>query len=75
MEMDIRVELAKLLEVDLGSLQNQDTKLESFENWDSLTKVSLVALFEEKTGRLLETNEIDKFVTVGDLLRLTGNAK
>ena len=66
-------ELATLFEVEPSAI-DPDALLETFENWDSLTKVSLVALFQDRTGIVLESDQVDAFVTVGDVLRFLTSA-
>lgn len=66
---DIRKELAIILEVPVDSI-NQDSNLLQFDNWDSLSKVTLIAVIIEKTGGSLNIDAFDEVSTVGELRSL-----
>ena len=59
--------LEDTIETNAGSL-TQETELESIEEWDSLAKLSLLAMFYEHFDRELPVDLLNSFVTVGDIL-------
>ncbi len=64
--------LAKLEEVfdlDAGALK-EDMELASVEAWDSMTKLSLIVLFDDEFGKKLSGQQLDAFVKVSDILDL-----
>ena len=68
MEMEnFKAEMAELLEVDNVELTDE---LSSFECWDSLTILSIIALAGEKYNVTLSATEINKSHTVGGLKEL-----
>lgn len=68
MEMEnFKAEMAELLEVDNVELTDE---LSSFECWDSLTILSIIALAGEKYNVTLSAAEINKSQTVGGLKEL-----
>lgn len=75
----IRSELVELLGVPLEAIVD-DSVLDDFENWDSLTKVSVIASMIDKCGLPLDDDALDGARTIGDLRRLferqgTGEAR
>lgn len=59
-------ELEEIMDLDEGSLK-EDSMLEDFEEWDSLSKLSLIAFAKREFGIILSTEKIKAFVTVGDI--------
>ncbi len=66
---DIRNELSSILEVPVDAI-HQDSDLLAFDNWDSLSKVTLIAAIIEKTGGALNVDAFDNVTTVGELRAL-----
>lgn len=64
---NFKTEISELLEVDNIEL---DDKLSSFECWDSLTILSIIALAGENYNVTLSAAEISKSNTVGGLEEL-----
>ncbi len=64
--------LKKLLEVD--ALQPHD-KLREFDNWDSLTVLSLCAVLDAKFGVRLSAQDFETVNTVQELERLVASRK
>lgn len=64
-------ELEDILMLDLNTLKESDL-LESFEDWDSMAHLSLIALFDSKLGKKIKPNEIRELKSVGDILALAG---
>ncbi|WHH49959.1 hypothetical protein QFA96_18520 [Pseudomonas sp. Ap32] len=60
-------ELAKLLEVTVDQL-HVDAALGHFDNWDSLTQISVLALVRDQYQRTLSNDVFDKTATYGELL-------
>ena len=70
--MEIREKLAiieDIMEVDEGSL-TEDTVLSDLDEWDSITRLSLLIYYEEEQGKKLTGDEIKAFTTVKDLIDL-----
>lgn len=60
-------EIEELLDVEEGSL-SEDTRLSDLDEWDSITRLSLLIYFEESRNKELSGEEIKAFKTVGDIL-------
>jgi len=71
MEYDEKIlYLAEILEVETSEI-NPKTKLEEMEYWDSMGKLSLIAMLEENFNRVDVTSiQLDNLVTVQDILTL-----
>jgi acyl carrier protein len=59
--------LEEMMELDSGTLKDY-TELANLEQWDSLAKLSLIALVDEKFGKSLTGEQIRAFKTVKDIL-------
>ena len=73
--MDKKEKLALLEEafdVDEGAL-GEDMKLDEIEEYDSMTKLSLIVLMEEEFGKQLTGEEIKEFKTIQDILDFMQN--
>jgi len=64
---DFLIDIAELLEEE--EIKEEDI-LEDFEEWDSLTILSIIAFSNEKYGTALSTIEINDSKTVGGLKKL-----
>lgn len=65
--------LAEILEVETSEI-NTKTKLEEMEYWDSMGKLSLIAMLEENFNRVdITSTQLDNLVTVQDILTLMEN--
>lgn len=42
-------------------------KFRDFDEWDSLSRLSLIAMLDEEYGTQIEEGEFDKLITVGDI--------
>jgi len=62
---DFLTKLAEILEVD--EVKPADI-LQGFENWDSLTSLSVLATLDANYGVNLSTEDLRQMVTVGDLV-------
>ena len=63
--------LADTFDCGIGDL-NADLALEELENWDSMTKLSLIVLMDDEFGKTLTSNEIKTFKTIGDVMAFMG---
>lgn len=59
--------LEDLFELNEGDI-TPDTNLDDIEEYDSMTKLSLIVMMEDEFGVKLDGNEIKLFQTVGDIL-------
>jgi len=59
--------LEYILELDEGELE-ENTKLSELEGWDSMAKISLIALMDDEFGKALSGEHIRGFNTVQDIL-------
>lgn len=59
-------ELEEIMDLDEGSL-SLESVLDEFEEWDSLSKLSLIAFAKQKFGITLSPAVIKTFVTVKDV--------
>lgn len=58
--------IEETLELDEGELK-LDSVLADYEEWDSLSKLSLIALSKKKFNKVLSTETLKHFVTVEDV--------
>ena len=65
MKEEILEKLAEILEEDSISLTQE---LESFDEWDSLTTLSLIAMADSDYNISLTNEIVDQFVTVKDVV-------
>ena len=65
MEKKLIEQIAEILEVDTVTL---DDELSSFDEWDSLTVLSIIALVDSDYNKTLSHNQLKQFVIVGDLV-------
>ena len=61
--------LEEVLETDEGALR-ADMDLDEVDEYDSMTKLSLVVMMEDEFGKKLTADDIRAFRTVGDILKL-----
>lgn len=64
--------LAEALEMDAADISLDDT-FRDYENYDSLTELSVFAMLDEEFGIELEMEEYKKYLRVKDLLQLVEN--
>jgi acyl carrier protein len=65
MEEQLLDKLAEILEVDQVSLSDE---LESFDEWDSLTALSIIALVHSDYDKKLTNDLIKEFKSINDLV-------
>ena len=51
---------------------NLDDLLENYDEWDSLSKMSVLAYFDQKLGKKLDSDLLDSVTSVRDLIKLAG---
>ena len=70
---DFLNELDDIFEVELGTIK-ASTIFKDLDEWDSVTLLSLVAVFEEEYGVVLSNDIIDKSNTILELVENTMNS-
>lgn len=65
MKEELLNKIAEILEVDEIAIEDE---LDSFDEWDSLTGLSIIALVDSDYNKTLSNDQIKQFVTVGDLV-------
>lgn len=65
-EQEMIVELEEIMDLDAGTL-SVDSVLADFEEWDSLSALSLIAMAKQKCGIVLTAENIQQFQTVQDI--------
>ena len=63
--------LEDTMEVDEGTL-SAEMSLDSIDEYDSMTKLSLIVMIEDEFGKKLTSNDIKALKTVGDVLEVMG---
>ena len=63
--------LEDMFELDEGDL-SADTVLEDLDEWDSMSKLSLIVLMNDEFDKKLSGDEIMTFNTIGDILAYMG---
>ena len=61
--------LAETFDVEVDEI-SEDTVLEELDNWDSMTKLSLIVMFDDECGKKITSDEIKGFKTVKDIMDL-----
>lgn len=70
--MDIQEKIAileEIMELEKNVI-NENSKLNEIEEWNSLAKLSLIALMDEKYGKQISAQQIKEFVYVKDIIKL-----
>ena len=63
--------LEEVMDLDEGTL-TEDSVLADFEEWDSLSKLSLISEVKQCFGKVLSANDIRAFATVKDICDYLG---
>lgn len=63
--------LEETLEVDEGTL-TPETVLDDVEEYDSMSKLALIVMFEDECGKKISGEEIRAFKTINDILVAMG---
>lgn len=68
MDLEKKIEmLADLFEVEPEEIVAEQ-KLDDFDAWDSMSKLSLIVLMDDECGKKLTGEQILKFQTLGDIM-------
>ena len=59
--------LAEVFDMDASEI-DENAELSSIENWDSMTKLSLIVCFDENFGKKITAADFKNFVKVSDIL-------
>lgn len=70
MKEELLDKLAEILEVEQVSLNDE---LESFDEWDSLTALSIIALADSEYNKKLTNNLLKEFKSIEDLVNFILN--
>jgi len=70
MKIIFYTEMAEILEVDEVA---PNAVLHDFDNWDSLTALSIMAMLDEEYGVNISTTELNLIVTIEELENLVKN--
>jgi len=65
MKEELLDKIATVLEVEAITVNDE---LNSFDEWDSLTALSIIALADSDYNKTLSNDQLKQFVTVGDLV-------
>ena len=60
-------QLKEILEMGNGDVKPED-KFRDYENWDSLTALSVIAMMDDEFGVIINAEEFRKLVKVNDLI-------
>lgn len=63
--------LEDMFELDEGEL-SRDTVLDDLDEWDSMSKLSLIVLVNDECGKKISGDQIKEFSTIGDILDFMG---
>jgi acyl carrier protein len=61
--------LAEALEMESSQIKIEDN-LRDYENYSSLSELSILAMLDSDFGIEIEMSEFNKYITVGDLVQL-----
>ena len=63
--------LEDLFEMEEGTLK-PETALADIEEWDSITKLSLIVMVDDECGKTLNNDDFKKFNTIQDIMDYMG---
>lgn len=52
---------------------NENDDLETYEEWDSLSKMAVMAYFDKTFGKKIKLNDFKQIKLVSDLIKLAGD--
>lgn len=73
MKEDLITFLAEALEMEPKQVRLDD-KFRDYENYSSLSELSVLAMLNSEFGIEIEMSEFNKYITVEDLLKLVNNS-
>lgn len=59
--------LEETMDVEEGTLA-EDTVLTDLDEWDSMTKLSIIVMMDDEFNKTIKADDIKKFITVKDIL-------
>ena len=59
--------LAEIMELDVSEIR-EDAELSDYDEWDSITALSVIALVDEQFHKNLSGNQVKDFRTIKDVL-------
>ena len=59
--------LAEIMELDVSE-SREDAELSDYDEWDSITALSVIALVDEQFHKNLSGNQVKEFRTIKDVL-------
>lgn len=59
--------LAETFDVEVDEISEEQV-LDDLDNWDSMTRLSLIVMFDDEFGKKITSDDIKKFVKVQDIL-------
>ncbi len=68
---DFLIELEDILQREEPCAENDN--LEDYEEWDSLSKMAVMAYYDKNFNVKLSLNDLKNVSTVSDLIKLAGN--
>lgn len=72
MELEKKIELlADVFEVEPKEIVVEQ-KLDDFDAWDSMSKLSLIVMMDDELGKKLTGEQIMEFQTLGDIMDFMG---
>lgn len=72
---EFMVAFMEAFELDESFEVKMDDVFREYDNWDSLTKLSLIAILDDEFDVLIEDKEFNKLITIQDLYDFLGNIK
>ena len=64
--------IADILEEEIADI-SEERELLDYDNWDSVAILSVISVVNEHTGQFLHASDIEKLITVADLMRVLGD--
>jgi acyl carrier protein len=64
--------LAEALEMESNQIKSDD-KFRDYENYSSISELSVLAMLDSEFGIEIEMNDFNKYITVGDLAHLVAS--
>ena len=61
-------QLKEVFEMEDAEINLED-KFRDYEIWDSMTNLSVIAMLDSEFGVIIESQEFNKLITVGDLMK------
>ena len=59
--------LEEIMDMEEGTLK-EDTVLSDLDEWDSMSRLSVIVMMSDEFGKTISGEDVKKFVTVNDIL-------